>query len=284
MSAPYRAVLLGLTLIAFAANSLLNRAALVENAIGPATFATIRVAAGAGVLLALVALQGRVPRPDARNLRSAAALSVYMLGFSYAYLSLDAGFGALLLFGAVQVTMFAGALVLREPVPPRRWVGALIALGGLVILLRPDASGSVGGLAGAVLMVSAAIGWGVYSLIGRGSTAPLIDTALAFALCLPVMVVALLALPDQNPASFQGVVLAIVCGALTSGGGYALWYAVLPGLGASRAAVAQLSVPVIAALGGVLILSETLTVTMVLSAALVVAGVTVSLGRGRQVG
>ncbi len=268
------------TLVAFAANSLLNRAALVDGAIGPASFAMIRVAAGTTLLLVLVSLRSGVPRPRRRNIPAALGLSLYMLGFSFAYVSLDAGYGALLLFAAVQITMFAGALVLREPLPRRRWIGALIALAGLVLLLRPD-TGTGTASVGAALMILAAIGWGIFSLAGRTSTAPLTDTALAFLLCLPPAVLAWVLMPDKDVASARGIFLAVISGAVTSGCGYALWYAILPRLGPSRAGVAQLSVPVIAALGGVLFLGETLSWTMVAAGILVLSGVAVSLGAGQ---
>lgn len=281
MSPPVYVAMVLITLVAFAANSLLNRAALLDDAIGPASFALIRVAAGAAMLLVLVWMREGLPRPTMRNIPAAAGLALYMLGFSFAYLSLDAGFGALLLFAAVQTTMFAGAVLLREPIPPRRWVGAIIALSGLVLLLRPDPAAQFAPIA-SVLMVLAAIGWGVFSLAGRASAAPLTDTTLAFLLCLPVTVLVWFVMPDPGAASGYGVALAVISGAVTSGCGYALWYAVLPRLGPSRAAVAQLSVPVIAAFGGVVLLGEALSWTMVVAGALVLGGVAVSLGLGSQ--
>lgn len=284
MSAPLQAALVCLTLVAFAANSLLNRAALAGGGIDPASFAVIRVAAGAATLLVLAALQGSLRRPGLRDLGAAVGLALYMLGFSFAYLELDAGFGALLLFGGVQVAMFAGALALGEAMPARRWIGALIAFGGLVVLLRPGAVPEGAMLSGA-LMVLAALGWSVFSLIGRRSAAPLADTALAFALCLPVVAVPVLT--GLGPAAGaeiagKGIVLAVISGAVTSGCGYALWYRILPLLGASRAAVAQLSVPVIAVLGGVLLLGEAVRPSMIVAGALVAAGVSISLRGGPQ--
>jgi drug/metabolite transporter (DMT)-like permease len=273
--------LVGLTLLAFAANSLLNRAALVDGAIGPGSFAAIRVCAGAMTLLALAVWTGGLVRPTLQHALSAAGLSLYMLGFSFAYVSLDAGFGALLLFGGVQVTMFAGAVLLREQIPLRRWIGAMIALSGLLLLLQPTGTGGVWGM---ILMLLAALGWGVFSLLGRASTKPLVDTALAFALSVPIVLLAMLVVPDLQPPRGEGILLAVLSGAVTSGCGYALWYRVLPMLGASRASVAQLSVPVIAALGGVVFLSETLSMLMVVSGLLVLGGVAVSLRPGQSRG
>lgn len=283
MSGAMHATLVLVTLAAFAANSLLNRAALLDGAIGPASFALIRVASGAAILILLVVLRRDMPRPGRKNLGAVVGLTLYMLGFSFAYLSLDAGFGALLLFGAVQITMFAGALVLREPMPRHRWTGAMIALAGLVLLLRPD-PGTGAALPGTALMVMAAIGWGMFSLAGRASAAPLSDTAIAFLFCLPVTLLAWVLVPDQDPISVSGAALAVISGAVTSGCGYALWYSVLPRLGPSRAAVTQLSVPVIATLGGVAFLGETLSWTMIGAGGLVLGGVAVSLGKCRSEG
>ncbi|MCT8159646.1 DMT family transporter [Pseudoruegeria sp. SHC-113] len=276
------ALLTALTMVAFAANSILNRLALAGGHIDPASFAVVRLVAGAVMLAVLLGLRGRLAPLSARpNLAMVAGLAVYMIGFSFAYVTLDAGVGALILFGVVQVTMFAGALLAREPVPPARWLGACVAFAGLVLLLWP-ASGAAQGisLAGAALMVPAAVGWGVYSLMGRGAADPLGDTARNFLWALPV---ALLPLAVAGPLSANGagIALAVVAGAVTSALGYALWYALLPALGATRAAVAQLTVPVIAAFGGVLLLAEPMTLRFALAAALVLGGVLLSLRRAR---
>ncbi|MCB1397481.1 MAG: EamA family transporter [Rhodobacteraceae bacterium] len=254
-----------LVMVAFAANSLLNRAAVGGGLIGAMPFAVIRVLAGAAVL----GLLARA-RPTRRNLGPALALALYLVGFSLAYTQLDAGIGALILFAGVQVTMLAGAAVMGESVPARRYAGAAVALAGLGALLWPG-TGAVPGLAPAALMAAAALGWGLYSLAGRGSRDPLRATAANFLLATPV--VALAALPFDRTASLPGVALAVVAGAVTSGLGYALWYAVLPQLGAARAAVAQLTVPVIAVIGGVLLLGEALSPAAALASAVVLAGV-----------
>lgn len=248
-------LLTALTMAAFAANSVLNRWAVAPGHIGALDFALVRVAAGAAVLAALVAWQRRgTVWPGARGrVGGVLGLSAYLIGFSLAYLGLDAGTGALVLFGMVQVTMFAGALAAREAVPPRRWAGAALALAGLGAMALPGA-GAPAPLPLA-LMAAAGVGWGVYSLAGRGAADPLAATAWNFVLAVPVLAVPVLAL-GLGPADATGVALAAVSGAVTSGLGYALWYAILPGLGASRAAVAQLSVPVLAALGGAALLAE----------------------------
>ena len=263
-------LLTALTMLAFAANSVLNRLAVAPGHIGAVEFAMIRVVAGAATLAAVLIVQrGGLAWPGVRGrLAGVAGLSAYLLGFSLAYRGLDAGTGALVLFGTVQVTMFAGALVLREAVPARRWAGAVLALAGLTIIAAPGAV-AVGPLG---LMAVAGVGWGIYSLAGRGASDPLVATAwnflLSVSLVLPLGLIAGLEVPEGH-----GVLLAVISGAVTSGLGYALWYQVLPRLGAARAAVAQLTVPVIAALGGALLLAELPGLRFWLAAALVLGGV-----------
>jgi drug/metabolite transporter (DMT)-like permease len=177
-------------------------------------------------------------------------LSAYLIGFSLAYRGLDAGTGALVLFGMVQVTMFAGALLSREAVPVRRWAGAGLGAG------RAGADRAPGRrLLPLALMAVAGVGWGVYSLAGRGATDPLAATAWNFLLAVPLVLPFGLGAGTAPPDGDRGGA-GVVSGAVTSGLGYALWYAVLPRLGAARAAVAQLTVPVIAALGGAVLLAE----------------------------
>jgi len=278
------ALLTALTMLAFAANSVLNRMALAGGEIGAGGFAAIRLAAGAAMLWALLALRRRgwPAFRVRRHVGAAVALALYMLGFSFAYLALDAGQGALLLFGGVQVTMFAGALALGEQVPARRWAGASLAFGGLVWLLWP-AGAEAPALAPAAAMLAAALGWGLYSLIGRGARDPLGDTALAFALALPAGLAALaLDAADAPEVSPRGVALAVASGALASGLGYALWYTILPRLGAARGAIAQLTVPVLAMTGGALLLGEVPGLRLLLAAAMVGIGVAVSLPGGAR--
>lgn len=264
-------VLTALTMVAFAANSVLNRFALADGAMGPASFAAVRLLAGAAVLAALVAARRAArPRLGARTVAGVLGLSAYMLGFSYAYVTLDTGVGALILFGGVQVALFAAALALGERVGPARWLGMAIALAGLAVLLwpagtlRPD-------VLGAGLMATAALGWSVYTLAGRGETDPLGATAVNFVLAAPLGVLAALLWPDG--ASVRGVVLAAVSGGATSGLGYALWYHVLPRLETTVAAVAQLTAPVIAAAGGIALLGEPLTLRFALATLSVLGGV-----------
>ncbi|MEZ5715788.1 MAG: DMT family transporter [Paracoccaceae bacterium] len=272
-------LLTALTMVAFAANSILNRLALEGGGTGPASFAAIRLAAGAAMLAALVALRGGRPAWRA-GLGGPAALALYVLGFSFAYVSLPAGIGALILFGGVQVTMFAGAVLTREPVPARRWLGAALSFAGLAYLMWP-AGTAAPDLTGTVLMAAAALGWGLYSLIGRGAGDPLAATAANFLWAMPAGLALWLIAPDGLDRG--GALLAAISGAVTSGIGYAMWYRVLPGLGAARAAVAQLTVPVIAIAGGTLMLGEALSLRVVLASALVLGGVAWSVMPGRAV-
>ncbi len=268
-----------LVMFAFAANSVLNRLALAEHAIGPGSFAAIRLGSGALVLVALIQIrQQRLSLSGKGRAIGAGSLLLYMLGFSYAYLTLPTGVGALTLFGGVQVTMFGAAALSREQIPPQRWLGAAIAFAGLLWLLLPLGQGTVA-LHGAVLMVAAAVGWGIYSLNGRKENNPLAATAGNFVLAAPIAVAAMLLWPDALHTSPKGIVLAIVSGAITSGLGYALWYSVLPRLQASAAAVAQLTVPVIAFGGGSLLLGEPLSLRFALATILVLGGVALSFAK-----
>lgn len=282
-------LLTALTMTAFAANSVLNRAAVGGGHIGAVEFAVVRLMAGAAMLGALVSgrrvQSGRAVWPGwAGRPAGAASLLVYLFGFSLAYGALDAGTGALILFGIVQITMFAGALVVREPVPARRWLGAGVAFLGLVYLLSPG-SGAAESLLYPALMAAAGIGWGLYSLSARGTHDPLGATAWNFILATPAAAVAV-ALLSVGPAAVApqpaGIALALVSGAVTSGLGYALWYTILPRLGAARGGVAQLSVPLIAIAGGMAFLGEPLTLRFVIASALVLGGVAVALRPPRQ--
>ncbi len=270
------ALLTLLTMIAFAANSVLNRLGVAGGQIGAAEFAAVRLLSGAGMLLALVglraALRGTAIWPGRRGrLLGSLSLLVYLFGFSWAYGALPAGAGALILFGTVQITMFAGAVLGHEAVPGRRWAGAGLAFAGLCLLLAPG--GADLSLPHAAAMALAGAGWGVFSLSGRGQTDALGATAWNFGLALPLGLALALAGPAEIVPTPTGLWLAVLSGAVSSGLGYALWYSILPGLGASRAAVAQLTVPVLAALGGSLLLHEALTLRFAVAAALVLGGV-----------
>jgi drug/metabolite transporter (DMT)-like permease len=246
----------------------------------PFAFAALRVVSGATVLLVLVRFRGAMPALNlAKRFSSVVALTAYMLGFSIAYLSLPSGGGALILFGFVQLSMFAGAVMLKDPVPVQRGLGGVLALGGLAYLLWPTEQAGFAVLA-TLAMIFAGIGWGVYSLIGRGSNDPLADTAYNFALAIVPTAVVWGFL--QGTLTLSGAVLGVIAGAITSGLGYALWYGVLPRLGASRAGVAQLSVPIIAMLGGFVFLGEAITIKFVIASTLVLGGIGVSMMRQPQ--
>ena len=265
-----------LAMLAFAANSVLNRMAVGAGLIDPVTYAVIRLAAGAG-MLALLVLARRVLRGGAvwpgwvGRLHGVAGLLAYLFCFSTAYLTLDAGIGALILFGSVQITMFAGAFIAREAVPAVRWAGAGLAFAGLLVLVAPGSN--IGTFGPVLAMVGAGIGWGIYSLAGRRAGDPLLATAANFVLALPLAVGVALLIGFGGTVHAWGVWLAIMSGAVTSGLGYALWYAVVPTLGAARAAVAQLSVPLVAAGAGAVWLGEGVSLRFVMAAGLVLGGV-----------
>lgn len=274
------AILTAVTMTFFAANSVLNRAAIAGDHIDAVSFGVVRLIAGA-LMLALLCLA--FSKPFRVSLKAmwpgALALLIYMFGFSLAYEGLDAGVGALVLFGFVQLTMFAGALVSREALPITRWLGAMTAFAGLAWLFWPGGAVAIPVLQG-VSMAAAGIGWGVYSLLGRRQSEPLSATASNFVIA---AVVAFPALPlvlwgGNTPGlTTEGLALAIASGAVASGMGYSLWYMLLPRLGASLGAVVQLTVPLIATAGGVALLGETLSAKFAVAAALVLGGVGLSL-------
>lgn len=265
--------LLAMALCAFAANSLLCRAALGRGAIDAVAFTAVRLVAGA-VVLSLLAVARRAPFRF--GLSGAAALFAYAILFSLAYLRLPAAVGALALFGAVQATMIGRGLALGERVGGRQAAGLAVCLAGLVGLLLPGLAAP--DPASLALMVGAGVAWGVYSLIGRGAPEPIASNAVAFALAAPLSLAALAVAPRLH-ASPGGIALAALSGAVTSGLGYAVWYAALRGLSATQAAVAQLAVPPLAALGAVAFLGETLSVRLAACAAAILGGIALTLKR-----
>lgn len=273
----------GLALVAFAANSVLCRLALGRAAIDAASFTSIRLASGAGVLLLIAAaVNKRSPAFGRRNAASALLLFLYAAAFSFAYTGLGAGTGALLLFGSVQATMLLFALRSGERPHVLEWLGLALALGGLVYLVFPGLR-SAPPLLSSALMCAAGISWGLYSLRGRGATNPLDETTRNFVLALPLaFIVNLLTLRDAH-VSRVGVILAVLSGALASGVGYVVWYAALRGLTATRAATVQLAVPVLAAAGGVLFLSERISLRLLLAGVVILGGVGLALlGRSQS--
>ena len=262
------------TMIAFAANSVLNRAALETGGIDALSFAVLRVFAGVVVLMVLVALRRETGLiKGAFDPFAAVGLLAYMLGFSFAYNSLDTGLGALILFGGVQITMFLGAVLAGRKPMALQWIGAAVAFSGLVVLLFP--SGAAPNVLGLGCMIVAAIGWGIYSLQGAKARYPLVATCANFSAALPVVLLVWVFVGTSG-VELRGVILALMSGGIASALGYALWYAVLPQLQTATAAVAQLTVPLIAAVGGFVVLSEPVTVIFAVSSALVLGGIGIS--------
>lgn len=273
MSALRIAILTSATLACFAANSLLCRAALGPGRIDPATFTWVRLASGAATLALLLSVKRR--RPAGGSIGSALALFLYAGAFSLAYVRIGAGVGALLLFAAVQVTM-VGWAVLGGLRPGRiQMLGIAMALTGLVWLTLPGASTPEP--VGAALMLGAGVAWGAYSLRGRAARDPLATTAHNFLLAFPFAVALAAAYARQASATLPGLALAVASGALASGGGYSLWYAIVPGLGATRAAAVQLAVPVIAGAGATLFLGEHLTPRIATAGTMILAGIAFTL-------
>lgn len=264
-------------LTAFAANSLLCRQALDRASIDAASFSTIRLASGAIVLLVLTLAARRGPIVARGNWGSATLLFLYAVPFSFAYVSLGAGTGALILFGAVQATMLIAALWSGERPRGTQWVGLAVALGGLVYLVMPGLAAPP--VTGSALMAVAGVAWGFYSLRGRGKADPLAETAGNFARAVPLaFIVSVVARGNAN-AGVEGALLAVVSGVLASGLGYVAWYAAMSGLTATSAAFVQLLVPILAAVGGIAFLAEKITPRFVLAAVLILGGVALAMTR-----
>jgi drug/metabolite transporter (DMT)-like permease len=266
--------LTSLAMLAFAGNSLLCRLSLKHTAIDPASFTTIRLLSGAVVLFLIVKLR-RTTTTGQGNWLSAFALFAYAAGFSFAYVSLTAATGALLLFGAVQATMICHGFWTGERLRSLQLFGLLLALGGMVGLLLPDLAAPP--LLGSVLMLGAGVAWGVYSFRGKGTGDPTNVTAGNFMRAVPMTVVLSLLMLSQHDMRYSidaaGLGYALASGALTSGIGYAIWYTALPSLKAMQAATVQLSVPVIAALGGIVFLGESLSLRLMLASIAILGGI-----------
>lgn len=266
-------LLIAVTMIAFAANSVFNRVAVDHGWIDPVAFSIIRVASGVAVLVPLALFQnGSLTLMGGRRWGGALSLATYMVGFSLAYRSLDAGAGALILFGATQISMF-GLAFLSPQVPSLRQVtGAGIAFLGLCWVLWPGSNAPVA-TGGAALMVIAGIGWGVYSILGRGEADALLATAANFLLALPLTILVLPFIGTQTEVTAAGVAMAVLSGAVTSGLGYALWYRILPSISGPVAATVMLSVPVIAMLAGIVLLGESAGLRLIGGAIVVLGGI-----------
>src|SRR5712691_8664494 len=273
-------ILTSLAMIAFASNSLLCRAALTQTSIDAATFTFVRIFSGAAALWLILRIQSllRVDRTaspsverSAGNWLSAAALFVYAAAFSFAYNTLSAGTGALLLFGAVQATMILWGLRKGEKLHAIQIVGLVAAVTGLVALLFPGLSAPP--IGGSILMLGAGVAWGIYSLRGKGETKAVSATAGNFVRAVPFATVVSLILLPWARLDRAGILYAIISGAITSGLGYVIWYRALPGLRASSAATVQLSVPVLAATGGILLLGEGITLRYLLASLAILGGI-----------
>jgi len=269
--------LTAVAMVAFAANSLLCRLALQHGGIDAASFGSIRLVSGALTLLLVVQLRARPPSVARADWLAAAMLFAYVAFFSFAYLSLSAGTGALILFGAVQLTMLGAGLGSGERFGPIAWLGFLLAAGGLVYLVLPGVAAPP--LLGAVLMALAGVAWGVYSLRGRGVADPLAATSRNFLRAVPLALALSVIFVARAHADATGIALAVASGALTSGLGYVVWYAALARLSAMQAATVQLSVPLLAAFGGVLLLSEAITPRLAAASVAILGGIAIVLSQ-----
>jgi drug/metabolite transporter (DMT)-like permease len=277
-SAPRAISYTSVAMLAFAGNSIICRLALRESAIDPASFTSIRLISGAIALLVIFGLKHRGESLRAHGgWVSAMMLFVYAICFSYAYISLSAGAGALILFGFVQATMITIGVWNGDRPNVIEWLGWSLAVGGLVWLVLPGVEAPPP--AGALLMAFAGIAWGVYSIRGRRESAALASTASNFMLSLAMVLILIAFTLSDIELSVRGVALAVVSGALTSGLGYVIWYAALEYLSSMQAALVQLSVPAIATAGGVLLLAEPLSFRLLVSSALVLGGISLALVR-----
>lgn len=269
---PQRLALLAtLAITAFAANSLLCRMALKHTQIDAASFTSIRILSGAAALWLIMRFQGKTRHIDGSWI-SAFALFAYAAAFSFAYVSLPAGTGALLLFGTVQTTMILYGLRSGERLNRRQSAGLVLAVSGLVAFMLPGISSPP--LIGTALMLIAGIAWGGYSLLGKGSSDPLGMTTGNFLRAVPLAIGLSLMLMPQMQMDETGTVLAILSGAIASGVGYAIWYQVVRETRTTSAAIMQLSVPVIAAIGGMVLLGEAITLPQYISSMAILGGIT----------
>jgi len=259
-------------MMAFAANSVLCRLALGQDSIDPTAFTAIRLLSGALVLAAIFGFStGKKTSSSRGSWLAAAMLFLYAITFSFAYVNLTTGTGALILFGAVQITMIVLTLISGERLSMMEWLGLTLAFCGLVYLVLPGVTAP--SLSGFLLMALAGIAWGIYTLRGRGTQDPLAETTFNFMRSLPLVIIPALVALTQMHFSGTGILLATLSGGVTSGIGYAIWYTALRGLTATQAAVVQLSVPIIAAFGGVLFISEQITLRLALATVLTLGGI-----------
>lgn len=262
-----------IALLAFAGNSILCRIALGENLIDASSFTAVRLLSGA-IVLAIILYCRKAKQSGVRkgNWLGAAMLFIYAVTFSFAYIELETGTGALVLFGFVQITMILLGLYQGHKLHLIEWFGVLLAFSGLAYLMLPGAGAPP--LFGFLLMMVSGIAWAIYTLLGKGSSDPLADTGYNFLRTLPFVLIMLLFSFDSSGASSKGILLAILSGAVASGLGYTVWYIALKGLTGTQAAVVQLSVPIIAALGGITFTEEVLSMRLGYAAILTLGGIT----------
>lgn len=296
---PYTGPLTLLTLLAFAANSVLCRLALKQDLIDPIAFTQIRLLSGALVLVPFLLRRDAFfnALPDGKPVatfpgsalilpirptdwRPALALFVYAITFSLAYVALDAGTGALILFAMVQTSMIGLGIIAGARPGALEWTGLVFAFAGLVYLFAPGLAAPPA--AGAALMAVAGIAWGIYSRLGSQEADPVASTARNFVLTVPLALLLFFAGPSWGTAAPAGIALAVASGAVASGLGYVIWYSALKGLPNMTASVVQLAVPIIAAVGGVLLISETVTLRLVISTVLILGGIYVTIRGGQK--
>src|SRR4030095_13201411 len=267
--------LTAMAMVAFAANSVLCRMALREAAIDPATFSVVRFLSGAMMLVAVAFRWQQSSSLQAGSWQAALVLALYALPFAFSYTQLSAGTGALIMFGCVQVVMIVAALGSGERPHAMQWTGLGLALAGLVTLVFPGLTAP--SPIAAALMTIAGVSWGLYTLLGRAASNPLLQTTGNFVRAVPLIALSSVAVPLRMHVEPRGVVLAVASGVFATGLGYVAWYAALRSLSAMRASVVQLAVPLLAAIGGVLLLTETITLRLVVSTVLVLGGIAMAI-------
>ncbi len=270
-----------LAMLAFAANSVLCRMALGDHLIDAASFTTIRLVSGALMLALILLLKDSSLRKNITlDIKASMALFLYAICFSFAYIDLTTGTGALILFGTVQLTIIIYGVFQGDRPKVTAWLGILIACSGLAYLVSPGVTAP--SLTGTILMITAGLAWGVYTWCGKGVSKPVASTTWNFIGTIPMAIAASLVFIGKIDVQLPGVLLAMLSGALASGVGYVIWYAALPYLKPSSAAVVQLSVPMIAALGGVLFMSEPFTIRLSIASATILGGIALVINTNRK--
>lgn len=271
--------LVTLTMTAFATNSILARLAISNQEIGPANFSLVRLLSGSVILIIIIVY--RLGIKAVLNIKprlyGIIGLSLYMIGFHYAYYSLEAGIGSIILFGGVQIVMFSSAIISKENPSLFNWFGMIIAMIGIIILFFPKDLSSTQPINGLLFMLLAAIGWGIYTISGKSSKNPLKSTMSNFIFTIPIIIINFLLFPDITKISFSGFLLAFFSGAVMSALGYSLWFSVLPFLEKTISALVQMLVPVIALTISILFLEEKLSYLSFFSSLLIIIGVLIGI-------